>query len=331
MVNARIAIRWVAGSAITRTMRPPAPLIGDLRVTCETQVAVSVSPSKPWLENPMQKIRGVGFTLSTVFEAALAAGLDAMDADGVDVIVTSSFDETVRELTGSSGYNSTDRGTGGVPARTLQLRAGEVVVVNGPLATDEGLDPTRLMAHEAGHVLIYRRGDTSHRIWMSRIESQGDYTLYARGALALEEARIERAVINRGFQPFDWLEPSNLTEILRETQRVVDGARRSENASGVDAKFALLTKALGYVGAAATTGIPLPLGDLGRGARQTWDSFVAPTWDARVELYASVPDATSKNDRKDWFQTLLLAGELERLMLSAAGFELRPDGTCVKQ
>lgn len=272
----------------------------------------------------MQQIRGEGFAVSARLEGAMTAGLEAMGAEAVEVIVTDAFDRTVRHLTGSITYRSDNRGTGGVVAKTLRLENRQVIVVNGPMLANH-LDPTRALAHEAGHVLIYRRNET-HEQWMQLIDSQGDYTLFSRGALALVDARIERSVIGLGFEPEGWVDPAELREALQKISRTVRAARQTgEVPPAVSDVFALLTTILGYLGGAAVAGIQLPLLELGDAERQLWDECVRPTWDMRTELYASVPTATEPSHHR-WIDAFLQCRDLERQLLFDAGFQMHPDG-----
>lgn len=144
--------------------------------------------------------------------AAIKAGLAYMETEA-PVIVTSDFDHTVRKLKGSTTYRSV-RASGRVPAKTVRSIAGELIIVISSDAA-ESTDLERLAAHEAGHVMIKRRGESyggRHHL----ASSQGDYNLLASGARALEEDRVERALIGR-YGPAIWIRAEHLDEALLQT------------------------------------------------------------------------------------------------------------------
>jgi hypothetical protein len=90
--------------------------------------------------------------------AAIAKGL-AGTGLAIDGFVSGDFVTTVRKLTGSGTYH-TDRGAGTVGAKTLNLPTGPVVILNWDVLSEQkahGLE--RTAAHEAGHALLYSRGE----------------------------------------------------------------------------------------------------------------------------------------------------------------------------
>lgn len=74
------------------------------------------------------------------------------------VIISGNFTADVREILGSATY-TTDRGPGVVAAKTIPVAADhQIVLVNAEPVSELDLDQlSRLLAHEAGHVLIHSR------------------------------------------------------------------------------------------------------------------------------------------------------------------------------
>ena len=120
---------------------------------------------------------------------AMALGLASMHADNARIVVTVNFVATVTELTGNPSYTA-ERGTGVVAARTVTGPGGSVVFVNyNELSSRPPADIQRLLAHEAGHILIDAR----------RSEADWQWWLKCLGAQAIVEFRIERSLTDLGY------------------------------------------------------------------------------------------------------------------------------------
>lgn len=91
------------------------------------------------------------------------------------VIIADNFVAAVKEMTGLDSYG-TGRGAAVVAAKTLLTAEGCVIVVNGPEVGHRSLDLVeRWMAHEAGHIALIERGESSKgRDHLAASEREGD-------------------------------------------------------------------------------------------------------------------------------------------------------------
>lgn len=132
---------------------------------------------------------------------AMAQGLASMRADNARIVVTVNFVDTVAELTGNPSYTA-ERGGGAVAARTVTGPGGSVVVVNhNELSSRPLADIQRLLAHEAGHILIDARGSEETSGHRDSNESDWQWWLKCLGAQAIVEFRIERSLADLGYPP----------------------------------------------------------------------------------------------------------------------------------
>lgn len=245
-----------------------------------------------------------------------------------EVLLTAAFEDEVRVATGAQNY-SADRGEGLVAAKTI----GRTIFVNQTGIGELGLDELRrLGAHEAGHVLLNdREGDLGQR--QDLATDEGHWNLLWVGSLALEEARIERQLARLGFPPADAVdyehlgyrlfglcEKAFLSVAVRE-KSVVE--MLSDGMTALDR----ITKTLAYIAAAQVEGtFEFDRRHLSKHAAANWDEFVAPTWERRLSLYATVPTCADNLTGGSWDQAALEAASLERDMLRSIGFEFRGDG-----
>lgn len=260
--------------------------------------------------------------------AAMEAGIAAMGGpDDTRVVLTSRFVESVRRLTGSATYHS-DRGAGQVGAKTLTPRGGPSTIVV-PVSVIDEMPPEeieRLLAHEAGHVLIHARHEDFGEQHYEVYPNTWDLSLLYYGSAAIEEARIERDVIDLGYGPSHWCRPEDLSDALMDLNVSVIGATKNPANSDVehyrDEIFTVLdrtTKFLACLAAGVITGTgPVPMDQLSADSRRDWEDYIAPTWNVRCELYSLV--ATARNEFTDLNDKNIVSIVLETEFLKSMGY-----------
>lgn len=256
--------------------------------------------------------------------AALRDGARLLGVDA-EIILTDRFVDEVRGRTGHITY-SDDRQAGQVAAKTV----GETILVNNPAIANHGLDDLiRLGMHEAGHVLIgSRREDLDGRRGLAQTDWQ--WYLMATGSSALEEARIERAVVRQGFPPaeatrYDHVALSlffysqtalhSVTQLKGDVDEMID--------AGMTALTGLATTLAYIAGAEIEGGFEFNQLELPPHALKNWAEFVEPTWRDRLALYAAVPTCVDPIDHGALELVLLECIELEHATLRSMGFEFR--------
>lgn len=263
-------------------------------------------------------------------EQSLLAGLMAMGTQDAKVVVTADFDRTIDLLTGGEGFSS-ERGSGSVAAKTIpDIANGDaaIIVNHNAIAHLEGKELERLAAHEAGHVLIARRGESvTGRHYLAG--SQTDYTFAALSGLALEEFRIERHLLELGYSAPSWVQPADMHGALLSVNvdtcmAVTDPENHTDIPRFAQCIFDVvdrLSKILAYVTAAAVVDqMKWPIPELDAHTIANWSDYVLPTWDARVDFYESVPSVGTALD-SDYLDRQFLAGAvLETKMLESFGF-----------
>jgi predicted SprT family Zn-dependent metalloprotease len=125
------------------------------------------------------------------FEAA-ETGLAAMGAPEATIIVTDNFVDTVCDLTGNPEYRI-ERGAGVVAAKTMSTDNGVVIALNASAIRSRDNDMIeRLLAHEAGHVLMLERGEDVRGKQALADGAEWRWLMLCMCALAIDELRIER-------------------------------------------------------------------------------------------------------------------------------------------
>jgi len=127
-----------------------------------------------------------------------------MHVQDARIVVTNKFTETIAGMTGNPSY-SADRGGGAVAARTVTGPGGPVVYLNHDETASFGpAEIERLVAHEAGHVLIDGRGTEETSGHRDSAETDWQWWLKCLGALAITEFRIERSLAELGYPTAEW-------------------------------------------------------------------------------------------------------------------------------
>lgn len=257
---------------------------------------------------------------------AMQAGLSVMGAADESVIVTDTFVETVSSLTGQDTY-STGRGAEVVAARTVQVDGMSTIVVNAVEAKNRAPEIIeRLLAHEAGHVLLHRRqeGVEGRR---HLIGADWQWWLLCLGGLALDEYRIERSLSALGY-PISDIGAIAIAEdgLFHLNVEVVNALL--DPASADTMKFAesimrthdWLAKQLAYFAAFRPDLAPPGLTVLSSDARRNWDEYIGSTWTTRAALYESVPPVLEPINEARLNAFLLQALEQESALLDKIGF-----------
>lgn len=261
---------------------------------------------------------------------ALRRGLASMGVDA-ELVVTWDFVNEVRERTGLQRY-SADRGAGTVAAKTL----GETVLVNAQAvlhrATLEEL--TRLAAHEAGHVLINRRGE-SFLIGEELVNSPWEWNVMATAGMCLEEARIERDLARAGYPLAESVTYEHLGDHLFELNAAAletvvalggEVQRMIENAMTASTRLSTM---LAYLSASVIEGqFEFGAESLSTYAFENWMEYVHPTWSRRLAFYQSLPTCREPMSLDGLREVLREGAELEHDSLRSMGFEFR--GTAVQ-
>lgn len=274
------------------------------------------------------KLTEVDCSVSDEWADAMAQGLASMNAPDAQVVVTTQFVETVAEMTGNPSY-TTERGGGVVAARTVNEPGGPVVVVNyNELSSRPSADIQRLLAHEAGHVLINARGTEEMSGNRDSNETDWQWWLKCLGGLAIVEFRIERSLIDLGYPA---AEPAVATAVdnnlLMTNVEVVNAVVDPTSDDPVHLHDMLLatlshvTKILAYIAA------PLIVGQAGFSPSQltvdgqvNWADYIAPTWQQRIALWTPIPSAIESIPIESWRTILRKSAVLEQALLLDFGF-----------
>ncbi len=259
--------------------------------------------------------------------AAMQRGVASMRSSSAQIVFAGDFDAAVRSYTGSSTYTA-DRGTGTVAAKTLKTPHGSVIVVNAvAIEAAEEIAIERLLAHEAGHVLMLKRGETleGHRHLAS---AEWEWHLLCLAGFALDEARVELAVGAAGYPGTDGASAEHLVEVLHAT--TVDLLVLLQDPASSDVRHLMerviglldrLTKVLAYAAAhAIVTGQPPDVSGQGSLALAAWDDYAAPTWARRLTFYSDLPPATVPMSAAAQEAALTAGLVLEQDLLRDIGF-----------
>ena len=233
----------------------------------------------------------------------MTAGLVRMGSSEVDVVVTEDFVEAVRDITADAEYHD-DRNGGRVAARTVPAEGGG----NGPVANWEVLadltdvEVERVLAHEAGHVSIESRDESPWDTVSARFADHWWNRQVAYGAaVAIDEFRCEAAVYAAGYPTGPGLADEDVADDLfglnvqllgadHEYQSHLDVERLRDD---VLKTVVFHLRYMGKVAARFLHGDPVEPSAMNRFASANWEAFVEPTWSRFVDVYQTVPKAST--------------------------------------
>ncbi|MDT0263602.1 hypothetical protein [Jatrophihabitans lederbergiae] len=263
--------------------------------------------------------------------AAIKAGLEAANVDA-DVVVAGNFVATIRQLTGSCTYH-VDRGAGVVGAKTVNAPGGPTIVFNYDIASQTPApELERLAAHEAGHVLLYGRAEHVSD-YQHLVTNEADWHLLCVASFAAEEFRIESALPAFGYQPWTADPAQHTVDALAELNYQVISSVLGEPTveqmrDKVLAAQDVFSKVLAYSAGAHVSGGPMNVQSLAGDAAAEWNDLVGESWENRLKLWRSLPDAWHATAEGQWPGTLVAGLALERQFLERLGFhyELTDEG-----
>lgn len=259
---------------------------------------------------------------------AMAQGLASLNVSNVRVVATGNFVEAVAEATEDPSYTA-DRGGGVAAARTVTGPGGSVVIVNYDEVSSRSLAGIqRLLAHEAGHVRIDARGTEETSGNRDSDEADWQSWLKGLGAQAIVEFRIERRLAELGYPAAESTAAHHVDHSLQITNvEVVSAVIDPASADPAHLQDALLrtmnhaTKLLAYIAAPLACGQPgLTPSQLSAWGQEHWADYIAPTWQRRFDLYASIPSAVEPVAVEEWQVILRKASVLEQRLLRDFGF-----------
>jgi hypothetical protein len=185
-------------------------------------------------------------------------------------------------------------------------------------------DIERLAAHEAGHVLLYSRGEHASD-FQHLVTNEADWHLLCIGSSAAEEFRIESALPKLGYVPWSEAPVAHMRDALAELNYQVVSSVLGEptilqmrdtvlNAQDV------FSKVLAYSAGAHVSGARFEVDKLAGDAADEWADYVGDSWQARLELWTSLPDAWQPMPDSQWPAALQAALALERQSSVRLGF-----------
>lgn len=261
---------------------------------------------------------------------AMADGLERMNCpESAEVIVSDNFLSDVRTILNSATYG-TDRGTGVVAAKTIPIAANrQVILVNAEPVNELDLcQLSRLLAHEAGHVLIDSRGEghpDTRSTWM------GDQVLHSLAATALDEYRVEKALYAKGFPlatEVDWAAVGDLaTEVnLGVMSATVDEENKNDPeklARDITAVHDWSSKKLAYTAAAVAGGVLTESVSVPAKYQEDWADYIKSGWSYRQAGYRKAPDAATPAGPEQLQMLVAKLMTVERHYLNTMGFFYR--------
>lgn len=269
-----------------------------------------------------------GCSVPAYWSDAMAQGLASMYVDNARIVATVNFVRTAAELTENSAY-TTERSGGAVAAKTVTGQEGSVVVLNyNELSSRPPADIQRILAHEAGHILIDARRTEETSGNRDPNETDWQWWLKCLGAQAIVELRIERSLTDLGYPAAESatataVDHSLLVTNVEVVNAVIDPAS-NDPAHLRDALITILnhvTKLLAYIAAPLTTGQTgfLP-SQLSAGGQANWADYIAPTWQRRIGFWTRIPPAIEPIPIETWRGILRESAILEKALLLDFGF-----------
>lgn len=271
--------------------------------------------------------------------AAMTAGLAKMRSSDLDVHVTNDFVKVVRDIAADAGYHD-DRNGGRVAARTVTTAGKSIVVANWAVLADlTNPEVERLLAHEAGHASIDSRGES---LWGGIDAPFGDHwwnRQVARGvAVAVDEFRCEAAVYDAGYPPGIGLEDEDVAEGLFGLNIQLLGADHDYQShldverlrNDVLRAVVFHLRYMGKVAARDLHGVPVDPGGMNRFARANWEAFVEPTWRRLLNVYRSVPTATTPWVGRAPMDVGVALVDLVAILMTSVGYEATEDSFWIR-
>ena len=212
---------------------------------------------------------------------AVTASLVAMDEPDARVILTDDFVGTIRRLISSDAYSAA-RGDGVVAGKTVDTDSGPVIVFNAPELRDRG--GLVLIERTAAHVHLITRGESTSADKESLVDRHWRWLLLQTGGYALEEYRIERAVIDLGYP----VSESGAVEYVGEAlttlnAEIVDALLNDASedprafAAAVLSTQSWVTAMLAYATAGAGNSLPKKERGWSNRAAEPWDEYIGNT------------------------------------------------------
>lgn len=278
-----------------------------------------------------------GSNLASTFTDAVRRGVERAGVEDVRVLVPDEFVTTVASLTSEDAY-ADERGTGGqVAARTLLTPDGEVViVVNSAAMADRTLaELERLLAHEAGHVHMLRRGEALEwDVITSRCEGHWEQMITALADVATDEYRAEADLYDLGYPVEEGRTDADLAKKLFEFNLSALAAMALYRNDHLDPGklrddalecVAISSRYLTTVAARHLHGHPVRPEALPPHAQENWGDLVAPTWQGLLDHLADLPSATTPWSLDDRLEASVQLSEVLDGLARSLGFLGEPE------
>jgi hypothetical protein len=243
------------------------------------------------------------------------------------VVYTDDFIGTVRALTGERSYDI-DRGAGVVAGKTLLVDDEPTIVLNAvALREREPSLVERLLAHEAGHVLLHRRGEAFvGKQYLA--DTEVGWHFLCLGGLAIEEFRIELALQELGYPVAESASAGHLDEVLRSLNlEIVTALIDPASADVAILRQSVLSthdwcsKTLAYLAAFTPAGNTPDLSALSGLSLESWSHYLAEDWATRRQFYQAIPSARDALSGGQLDALLVKSSGIERSLLRQIGFE----------
>lgn len=276
--------------------------------------------------------------LGAEYTVPMQRGLAAMECPpDTEVLVTDNFVEDVRRITGNAAYG-VDRGTSTVAAKTIPLPdRSSLIVINGRTAAEAmpAEDFERLLAHEAGHALLYKRGEL---FVDERSTDDGERYLKILAAGALEEYRIELSLYEKGYGLGAGVSLPDVERLAVELNfsvceaigEYLAGDPASDPVALGLATARVLdwsTKKLAYFAAAVNAGaLTIDAAALAEDPRADWEGYVEPNWSHRLAGLAKVPGVLEPVDAAQLSKAVDRLAVVERHYMKSMGLSFKKIG-----
>lgn len=262
------------------------------------------------------------FDVEPRFVGALKHAEEAMGLSDVSVIYTRDLAREVQVMTMTPSYGAVRGSAGRVAGKTITTTTGEVVVIlDRPVLEAAGVEiAERTMAHECGHVLTLRRGDTPEAADVRQpYLDEWEIQVALASAHATDEYRCEAAIFDRGYtaefattlpgieQSMFFLNRDSLTLLEK-----VSSSTGPDDLANARTQVLLATSAacvfVANLAARHLHHAAFDPSGLGPIARANWDAIVAPVWGDLLDLYDHVPTATEAWSRQEAARTATTIG-----------------------
>ncbi|MEV4057077.1 hypothetical protein AB0J55_38225 [Amycolatopsis sp. NPDC049688] len=269
---------------------------------------------------------------------AMERGLARMGRPDAEVLVTSDLQAAVRRLDTSVPAYTTQRGGGEVAGRTVITPEVSVIVLSDQyLRKSSPHDIERILAHEAGHLVL---GESGEEVGSERLSVKPGWRWKLRyiGGTALEEYRIERAMYDLGYGSSEMAESDSVSSSLhvlncRVFEAMADPRSHADTVyfeAMILAALSDFAKVLAYCGALSLSGRgrDYPRRELNHFGQANWDDFVGTHWGERLDFFETIPDVRQAGISRFETNVWLQAANLEQELLKRIGFIFQgpPDG-----